>query len=89
MPCKDGTGPIGQGSGMGKAQRNAARNQLQQCGTGWGRTPHPESLANPVRQRGMGRRFNLTDQDESIRTPVASGRRGHCRYRLTSNIPNA
>ncbi len=89
MPCKDGTGPLGQGSGMGKAQRNAARNQLQQCGTGWGRKQSPESLSTPVRQGGMGRRFNLTNQDESIRPPVASGRRAHCRYRLMSSNPNA
>ncbi len=86
MPFKDGTGPLGQGSGMGRGLRRAGTNQMQQCGAGWGRGQKQGGSANGFGQRGQGRRFCLTNQEEPQR-PVA-GRRSNCRFRLMSNNPN-
>ncbi len=87
MPFKDGTGPLGQGSGLGRGQRKTGRNQLQQCGTGWGRGQKPGNPVSAPQQRGMGGRFNLTNQDESLRH-AGSGRRNNCRFRLMSDNPS-
>ena len=87
MPLKDGTGPMGQGSRMGRGQGRAGRNKLQQCGTGWGRGQKPGTPVRTMNQPGMGRRFNLTNQDDVV-PQGGAGRRDNCRFRLMSNNPN-
>lgn len=87
MPFKDGTGPLGQKAGMGRGQGKAGRNQLQQGVTGWGRGQKPGHPVSTTMQRGHGRRFLLTNQDEMPR-PLGAGHRNGCRFRLMPNNPN-